>query len=133
MELAQDANERRLVEQIALHQRDAILNVLDAIEVDNAGATHHPDDIVAFVQQELGQVRAVLPGYTGDQSHGFAHGISLTLFRQSSSTSRNVCSNGMVGVQPVRAVNLLASQYAMGVLDGRMRSGSISIRPSAPL
>ena len=35
--------------------------VRDALEVLGRGAADHADDLVALVEQELGQVRAVLP------------------------------------------------------------------------
>ena len=35
----------------ALHERDAILDVLDALEAVGAGSTHQPEDLVAFLQQ----------------------------------------------------------------------------------
>jgi hypothetical protein len=59
--------QRTLVEQVALDQFDLVLDVLDAAQVEGAGAAHHAHHAVAFGEQELGQVRAVLPGNAGDQ------------------------------------------------------------------
>ena len=37
-------------------------------------APHHPDDLVALLEQQLGEVRAVLSGDTGDQRAASWHG-----------------------------------------------------------
>ena len=69
--LAQDRDERGLVEQVARRgvrvEHDAVLQVGDALEVRGALAAHHADHLVALVEQQLGQVRAVLAGDAGDQ------------------------------------------------------------------
>ena len=59
--------QRALVKQVPLGQFDLILDVLDAAQVEGAGAAHHAHHAVTFGEQELGQVRAVLPGNAGDQ------------------------------------------------------------------
>ena len=44
-----------------------VLDVEDPLEVERARRAHHPDDVVALFEQELGQVRAVLPGDARDK------------------------------------------------------------------
>ena len=43
-------------------QRDAIAEVLDAVELLRRRAANHPVHVVALLEQELGEVRAVLTG-----------------------------------------------------------------------
>lgn len=47
---------------------DPISQVLDSLEPLGRGPTHHPVDLVALVEQQLGQVRTVLTRNAGDQS-----------------------------------------------------------------
>ncbi len=54
--LLEDSDEGDLIQQVTLYQLDIILNVGDAVKIDGAGAAHHAQDLVAFPQQELGQV-----------------------------------------------------------------------------
>ena len=70
--------QRRLVEEVAGHQLESILNVGDPLEVDGAGPAHHADHLVALLEQELGQVRTVLPGHPGDQ-RSLRHGWNSLL------------------------------------------------------
>jgi hypothetical protein len=63
----QQADHAHLVEQVALDNLDAVLDVADAVEIDGAGAAHHTDDRVALFQQEFGEIAAVLTGDAGDQ------------------------------------------------------------------
>ena len=69
----QHGDQRQLVEQVGLHQLDVVAQMLDAREVLGAGAAHHAEDLVALLQQQLGQVRAVLPGDAGDQCARLCH------------------------------------------------------------
>ena len=62
-----DAQQRQLIEQVGRLQRDAIEQVLDAPEVRRARAADGADDLVALLEQQLGEVRAVLPGDSGDE------------------------------------------------------------------
>ena len=73
--LLQQVDQAHLVEQVALHDGDLVLDMAHAVEVDRAGAPHHADDLVALRQQEIGQVRTVLAGDAGDQC--FRHEPSL--------------------------------------------------------
>ena len=64
---AQRVDERALVEQVALVERDAVADVLDPLELLGRGAAHHAVDVVALLEQQLGQIGAVLAGDAGDQ------------------------------------------------------------------
>ena len=91
--LAQNRHQRHLVHQVAGDELHPLLDVADAVEVDGAGAAHHPDDVVALVQQELGQIRAVLAGDAGDKSalalrHGGIPSSVYSVFRISYSVFR---------------------------------------------
>ena len=57
---AQRVDERAVVEQVALVQRDAVAQVLDALELLGRRAADHAVDLVALLEQELGEVGAVL-------------------------------------------------------------------------
>ena len=63
----QDVDQRDLVEQVARHQLQPVLNVGDALEVEGARAPDHPDHLVALLKEEFGQVRTILSGHAGDQ------------------------------------------------------------------
>ena len=67
---AQRVDERALVEQVALVQRDPVADVLDAVELLGRGAADHAVDVVALLEQQLGEVGAVLAGDAGDQCAG---------------------------------------------------------------
>ena len=71
---AQRVDERALVEQVALVQRDPVAEVLDALELLGRGAAHHAVDLVALLEQQLGEVGAVLAGDAGDEG-GLGHGV----------------------------------------------------------
>jgi hypothetical protein len=49
----QRRDERRGVEQVALDQIDAVGEVRDPLDVLRRGAPRHPEDVVAFLEQEL--------------------------------------------------------------------------------
>src|SRR5262249_12493212 len=63
-------------------------NVLDALEVLAAGPPHHADDAIALLEQELGEVGAVLPGDAGDQCASSRHLSAGARGRASSPTDR---------------------------------------------
>jgi hypothetical protein len=44
-----------------------LVDVVDPLGVERGGAAHHPVHGVALVQQQLGEVRAVLAGDAGDE------------------------------------------------------------------
>ena len=47
-----------------------VVEMVDAIGVEEAGAPHQAVDFVAFREQELGNIGAVLPGNAGDGALG---------------------------------------------------------------
>ncbi len=50
--IAQDVDERHLVEKVARYELDLVLNVRDALEVQRAGPPHHADHRVTLRQAE---------------------------------------------------------------------------------
>jgi hypothetical protein len=56
-----------VVEQVSLVQGDLLAQVLDPVELLRRGAPHDPVDGVALLQEQLGQVGAVLPGDAADE------------------------------------------------------------------
>ena len=56
-----------LVEQVGLVQRDLVPQVLDAFELLGGGPADHAVDLVALVEQQLSEIRAVLAGDAGDK------------------------------------------------------------------
>ena len=71
---AQRLLQRGLVEQVGLQQLDAARQVRDALERLGARAAHDAVDLVALVEQQLGEVRAVLAGDSGDERAAGGHG-----------------------------------------------------------
>src|SRR6185436_17996197 len=61
------ARQAVLVDQIAVVQHQALADVVDAPGVERAAAAHQPVHLVALVEQQLGQVAAVLAGDPGDE------------------------------------------------------------------
>jgi hypothetical protein len=49
---------------------DAVAQVLDAVELLRRRAADHAVDLVALLEQQLGEVGAVLPGDAGDEAVG---------------------------------------------------------------
>src|ERR1700731_2819498 len=72
----QRVHERALVEEVTLVERDTVADVLDSIEFLGGGAAHHAVHLVALIEQELRQVRAVLTRDSGDQRASNAHLIA---------------------------------------------------------
>ena len=94
--VAQDVDERPLVEQVARHQLELVLDVRDALEVHRARAAHHADDRVALLEQELRQVRAVLAGDARDQ---------CTLRHQGNASPRRSAPSAHVGCRRADGVH----------------------------
>ena len=69
--------ERALVGHLAGEQRDAVEDVVDALGRRRRGAAHEAEDVVALVEQQLGEVGAVLAGDAGDEC-SLRHGDSLS-------------------------------------------------------
>ena len=61
------------IEQVALDQRDAVGEVRDALDVLRRGAPRHPEDLVVLLEQQLGEVRAVLARDPCDQRSATRH------------------------------------------------------------
>src|SRR5207248_1381907 len=70
---AQRVHQRTLVKEVALVERDLVTDVLDALEFLRRGTAHHAVDLIALLEQQLGEVRAVLAGDAGDQRRARAH------------------------------------------------------------
>ncbi len=75
LDLLDDLADGILVEQVGLADMDAVLDVLDAVEFFHAGTADHAVDLVALLQQEIGEIGTVLPGDAGDQRF-FGHNRS---------------------------------------------------------
>ena len=65
--VTQDVDQRDLIQQVAGHHLQPVLNVGDALEVERARTADHADDLVALLEEEFGQIRTILPGHPGDQ------------------------------------------------------------------
>ena len=65
--VVEQRDERKLVEQVAFPDLDAVPQMRDALERLGRGATHHADDVVSLLQEELGQIRPVLAGDAGNE------------------------------------------------------------------
>jgi hypothetical protein len=66
--LTQHMDERDFIKQIARSQCHPILDMSNALEVDRTGAPDHANNLVPLFEQELRQVRSVLPGDAGNES-----------------------------------------------------------------
>ena len=63
---AQGADERELVAQVGLDEVDPLAERLE-VRVARARAPHDPGHVVALVEEELGEERAVLAADPGDE------------------------------------------------------------------
>src|ERR1035437_1289525 len=61
-------DQRSLVEHITLDQLYSVEQVLDAFHRTRTGPASHPDYAIPLLEQELGQVRAILASDAGDES-----------------------------------------------------------------
>jgi len=59
-----------LVDEVAVVQREAVADMVDAPRVERAAAADEAVDLVSLLQEQLGQIAAVLPGDARDQSPG---------------------------------------------------------------
>ena len=115
--------ERRRVEEVALDQVDAVDEMRDSLDVLSRGATRHPEHLVAFFEQELGQVRAVLPGDPGDQRPSTRHGappymrVGISLL---------TLVPGVVGGSETYARELVRALGRVGELDYRVFKPTIA-------
>ena len=68
------------LEQVAAHERRTLpAQVLGAAERASARAAHEPGHLVALLEQQLRQERAVLAGDAGDQGAGELVGTARSL------------------------------------------------------
>ena len=124
--LLERLGERRRIEQVGLDERDPVGQMVDPLEVLGRGAADHPEHLVTLVEEEIGQVGAVLAGDAGDQrplAHVLAI-LSAAAERAKSSASASVCSSGIVGAQPVAACRREGSPEITVRSLGRLRAGS---------
>src|SRR5829696_8526170 len=61
------------IEQVALDQADPVREMADALDVLRRRAARHPEHLVAFLEQDLGEVGAVLPRDSRDQRAPIRH------------------------------------------------------------
>jgi hypothetical protein len=84
----QQVDERQLIQQVGLTERDTITQVRDALEVLGARAPHHAGDLVPALEQQLREVRAILAGDAGDERAPIhrrpAHRVDATAVRSRS-------------------------------------------------
>ena len=66
-DLLEQRHQRRLVVQVALAQLEPSSQVLDPLGRLGRRAAKHPEDLVALLQEQLGEVRAVLARDPGDE------------------------------------------------------------------
>ena len=55
-----------LIQHVSLYELNAVEQMLDTIHRVRTGSARHSDYAIALVEQELGQVRAILAGDAGD-------------------------------------------------------------------
>src|SRR5207253_10973178 len=67
LDLLHHINDRKLVQEIGLVQRDPVREVLDPLEALGARSTNNAMYFVAFVEQEFGEIAAVLAGDASDE------------------------------------------------------------------
>ena len=70
---------------LIIHSRGAFretVKMIDAIGVEQAGATLDAMNFIALAQQELGQVRTVLTGHAGDEGNLLRHRDQCRIRRQ---------------------------------------------------
>src|SRR5262249_55211930 len=65
--LAQRADERALIEEISLNEREFIGQMGDPIRVINAASSNNPEDLITFLQQEFSEIRPILTGDARNQ------------------------------------------------------------------
>src|SRR5579863_3624596 len=65
--IADRIDQRVLVEEVGGHQVDLVDEVRDPFIWRGGATAYDPDNAVAFAEEQFGQVRAVLAGYSGDE------------------------------------------------------------------
>ncbi|CAB4802066.1 unannotated protein [freshwater metagenome] len=75
--VAQDVDHRDLVEEIAGNEFDIVLQMTDAFEIQRRAPANHANDVVTLVEEQFGEIGAVLAGDSSDEC-SFGHcGIPL--------------------------------------------------------
>ncbi len=64
-----------LIKQIGLVQFNLVTQMVDTLKILGAGPPHHAMDLIALLQQKISQIRSILTGNAGYQSHA-AHALS---------------------------------------------------------
>ncbi len=84
----QDTGQVGAVGQIAIVQMEfrvgsvrILVDVIHAFSVKRGGATLDAVNLIAFLQQQLCQIRAILPGNAGDESD-FRHNFILQTYQK---------------------------------------------------
>src|SRR5262249_34130085 len=67
LKLLDSVRERRLVEQVSGHELDAVDEMSDPLIWSRRAATHDADDAIVLLEQQLGEIRAVLARDTSDE------------------------------------------------------------------
>ena len=135
-----DAHQVAGVGQVAVVQLEAgvfdvgvLVNVIDPLGVEQAGATLDAVHDVAFFEQEFGEVAAVLASDAGDEGDfgcwGCGHAVcagARWCCRKSAYAPARPCSRGMAGRQP-KALRRRLSMSLRGVPSGWV--GLVSMAP----
>jgi hypothetical protein len=129
LNLLQDADQAGGVGQVAMMEDEpavglvrVLVEMVDPLGVEQGGAAFNAVDGVAFVQQEFGEIRAVLAGDAGDQC-GFAHSTfpfksgkkELGCFRQVFPGQRTESAD-LIGAQRLIILPGLAQDMAQGAV-----------------
>jgi hypothetical protein len=77
LRVVQQGDQRELVEEIALAQVDAVLEVRDPLELIAGRAADHAVDRIALLEKELCEVGAILSGDAGDQGPTLRHNVLI--------------------------------------------------------
>lgn len=111
-----------------------MLDVGDALEIDGARTPHHANDVVAFVEQKFGEIRAVLSGDSRDERFAW-HGLFLArsdlvearrgpasyVAAMSSSKTAVICSHRLGQLDGV-SIEVQKWQWALELLGWRVRT-----------
>ncbi len=54
--VTQDVDQGDLVQQVARNYLQPVLDVRNALEVEGARTPDHPDDLIALLEEEFGQI-----------------------------------------------------------------------------
>ena len=75
--ITQDVNHRDFIEEIAGDEFDIVLQMTDALEIQRGTSANHANDVVTLVEEQFGEIGAVLASDSSDEC-SFGHfGIPL--------------------------------------------------------